>query len=303
MKPRRGLVAATALTLVLAACSSSTDVEPVGVSSESTAYLESVEEIQGRVNAGFDEVGNVLERSYPTREVFFAAVRDVGYEGLAASALSLAEELTPPPGYEADHESWVAHRRLAAEIAGEMNAAVEADDLQEMFRVMTVLAQDWAALLDGATREFCLEVAEGPNFCPPPDDLPGGEYGVSVYDTMRRGRYSTLGLFDFFEDMSPEERSVRLEEVQPGIEGTLKHTLEAMRAIEPPIDYQPEHQVMVEALEGLYLTALRITAANLARDDDEVRALFAQSLTIERTALAAISSEYLRIVGPWFGPG
>jgi hypothetical protein len=303
MNRPRGLTATIVLLLILAACSSPGEGEQAGVSGEAAAYLVSVGEIQARVDDGFDGVEDVLGRSYPTREVLITAIRDAGYEGLAATAASLAEELTPPVEHAADHEAWIAHRRLAREVAREVSAAAEADDLQEMFRVFTVLAQDWAALLDGATREFCLEVAEGPMLCPAPDDLPGGEYGRSVYDTLRHSTYSTFGLFDFFEDMSPEERSLRLEEVQPGIESALKEAMETMRTIEPPDAFESQHEVLVRFIEEQYVTALDITAANAAGDYPRVLDLFGLSRSNERRAREALSAEYLQIAGPLFGPG
>lgn len=299
----RNLTGGIALSMVLAACASAVQTDTVEPSAEATAYLNSVGEIQSRIEAGFEAVGDALGRSYPTREVLFSAIHDVGYQGIGATALSLAEELTPPASFETDHADWVAHRTLATEVAPELTLAIEGGDLQAMLGVFTRIDQDWAALLEGTSRDFCLAITTGSALCPAPDDLPGGDYGAEVYETLRINTLSTFGFFNFFGDMSPEERSLRLHEVQPRIEASLKAGGEAMKAIDPPADYEREHQALITYFEDQYATAVAITAANADLDDARIRELFGKSNVTFETAQSAMSLEYREIAAPWMGDG
>lgn len=64
-------------------------------------------------------------------------------------------------------------------------------------------------------------VGDDPAFlwrCAPDGPLPGGEYGIQVYEILRSSQLRTGTLFNLPLDMTPEERSERLGVVQPKIE-------------------------------------------------------------------------------------
>ena len=289
------------LGLVVAACAPISQAES-GESDEVSAYLSSVSSVQVRVDDGFDRVSEALTVSYNTREVLFSAIRDVEYQGIASSTLTLAEAISPPENYAADHEAWLAHRRLAVEKAKEITEAIEAQDLQAMFAVFTALDQDWAAIFVATHREFCLALNQDSLLCQAPDDLPGGEYGAEVYEVLRLNSLANLGLFDFFGDMSPEERSLRLDQVQPHIESNLKAGGDAIKAIDPPDEYEAEHRALIRYFDDQYANAVAITQANGERDDTTVIELFTASGIVFEAALDEMSPEYRKIAAPWVGP-
>jgi len=276
--------------------------DSIGQPSDEAAYLESVSDVQAGVEDGFDRVGEALASSYNTREVLFSAIRDVGYQEAATSALTLAEAIVPPEEFSDEHERWLAHRRLAVDKATEIAESIEVQDLQAMFAVFTALDQDWASIVASGHREFCLAVSQSPTFCPAPDDLPGGAYGAEVYEELRLNSLANLGLFSFFEDMSPQERSIRLEQVQPHIEANLIAGAEAMRDIDPPDEYETEHQVLIRYFDEQYANAVGITKANAEGDDAAVSQLFTASGAAFESALTQMSTEFRIIAAPWIGP-
>lgn len=301
----RNLAGFVALSMVLVTCGSAVqERDKVGeLSDEAAAYLDSVREIQGRVDDAFDDVDDALSRSYPTREVLLSSVQAVGYAGLAGTTFSLAQELTPPPEFETDHGSWLAHRRLATQESSLLTEAIEAGDLQAMFAVFTRLDQDFGDLLAPVDRDFCLAVTNGQDvICPAGEDLPGGNYGAEVYEALRLTVLSNLGFFDFFGDMSPDERALRLEEVQPYIEANLADGGNSLEAIAAPNKYKADHQVLIAFYEDQYATAVEITMANAERDNERVLELFAKSGVTADTAASALSAEYREIAAPLFDP-
>ncbi|MCL1592836.1 MAG: hypothetical protein M3132_00610 [Actinomycetia bacterium] len=290
------------LALVLGACAQTQQTELGEPSDDVSAYLSSVADVESTVEDSFDQVSDALAISYNTREVMFTAIRDVGYEAVVESALTQAEAINPAEGYVADHEAWLAHRLLATEKTVELTEALDAEDLQMMFAAFSVLDQDWAAVLRVSRREFCVAVSEFSALCQAPHDLPGGDYGAEVYEVLRLNTLATFGLFNFFGDMTPEERSLRLDEVQPQIESSLRAGGDAMKAIDPPDEYEVEHQALIRFFDDQYANAVAITQANSERDDATVLELFRASGVVFDVALKEMSDEYREIAAPWIGP-
>lgn len=290
---------AVALLLVAAACSTGTQSDPTSPSPEATEYLGAVEEIQGQVDDAFDSIQTAITQAYPTREVFFEAVTEVGYAGLASNALNRAETLSPPAGYEEDHEAWLAHRSAAPEFAEELELAVDQRDMQELLAVFTRVNQDFANVLTSTTREFCLVVSFDHDLCPAGDGLPGGDYGEEIYEILRLNSIANLGLFDFVADMSPEERATRLDLVQPRIEAGLKAGGDAFKEIEPPDEYQADHEAFIQYFDEQYATAVAITAANAEGDVTTVLQLFDESGAVVRRVVDSLSPDYREIAAPF----
>ena len=284
----------------LAACGGGQAVDELSPQQEQ--YLESIAEIQGRVDSAFESVEETMARTYNTREVLFAAIRDVGYEGVGVSVLVLAETLEPPPEYEDDHERWLAHRKLAVDLGPELTAAIGNQDIREMLEVFTALFEDWSDLVLSVEPEVCRALNQIDLLCPPQDDLPGGDYGVEVYEVLRREYLRTAELFNFFGDMSPSERALRLADVQPKIEASLKTGGDEMKAIDPPAEYEDDHRAIVDFFEQQLANAVAITEANAAGDDARVRQLFDASVVTFETAVAKLSPEYREIAAPFVGP-
>ncbi len=288
--------------LVLGACAPNQQAESGELSDEVSAYLSSVASVQSAVDDGDDQISDALDSSYNTRGLLFSAVRDAGFQGIMKSALTLAEAIRPPEDFVASHEAWLAHRLLATEKTAEIIEALEVEDLQMLLGVFTELGQDWAAMLAGSDREFCLAVERNSTLCQASDDLPGGEYGAEVYEVLRLNSLASLRLFIFAVDMSSEEQSLRLDQVQPRIESNLKAGGDAMKAIDPPDEYEAEHQALIRYFDDQYANAVAITQANSERDDAAISELFRASGVVADTALETMSDEYRKIAAPWIGP-
>ncbi|GMQ93654.1 MAG: hypothetical protein BMS9Abin12_1134 [Acidimicrobiia bacterium] len=287
---------------VLGACASTLQADSGELSDEVSTYLASVTSVESGVDDSFDRISDALANSYNTRNLLFSAFLDVGYQGVAESALTQAEAISPPEGFVADHAAWLAFRLFASEKSVEITEAIEAQDLQMMFAVFTALGQNWGAMLVGSSRDFCLAASETSNLCQAPDDLPGGEYGAEVYEALRLNILAVQGLFDFYPDMSPEERSLRLDQVQPGIESNLKAGGDAMKAIDPPDEFKAEHQALIRYYDDQYANAVAITQANKERDDATILDIFRASGVVYDVALGEMSAEYRKIAAPWVGP-
>ena len=288
---------AVAILLLITACSDAAD-DDVELSDAEQGYLTGVESVEDQFGQGFEAIADATSRVYPTREVLFAAVRDAGFTGLASTALTRAESMTPPSSFEDDHDTWLDFRATVVDLGDELEAALDAKDMQELLAVMTTLQQSVARVLGSTSRPFCLSMTLDPDLCDPPDDLPGGDYGSEVYELLRRNALSTLGLFDFIADMSPEERAIRLTQVQPTIEESLSSTGSSLEGIEPPGQFSDDHAVLVEFFEDQYATAVAITEAAAAGDNAIVIQLFERSGANYQLMSDALSADFEPIAAP-----
>ncbi|MDK1010670.1 MAG: hypothetical protein QGM46_06760 [Actinomycetota bacterium] len=262
------------LALVGSACSGDSAFESLGGTPEAVSYLEVVAEIEREYALGFQQVVQAITQSYATRGLLFETVGKVDFAGAAATALDDAQSATPPPDFAQEHDEWVQFRTVLVGVVEELESALARENMQELLAVNTSADQAHGSFLKGLTRTFCLAAAPDDSFCPAGADLPGGEYGQQVYEILRSHRLDVRGLFFFVEDMSPEERAVRLDEVQPEIESHLRSAGDAMARIEPPAEFAIEHDAFVRFFNESSVTAAAITEANSARDTERVLELF-----------------------------
>ena len=297
------LVAATAL--VVSACANGS-VDPAGAepSQEPETYLKAVAEISSDFDAVVASIDERMQQVYATREALLTAVADAGISGASQSALAKAEALTPTDEFETDHQAWIGHRVTIVDLAAELDVALENQDLQEALAVNGAMLRSRSSILLTTTREFCLAFAESDSgdLCVAGDGLPGGQYGLDAYEALRRYTLDTLGLFSFPLDLSPEERAVRLNEVQPSIERALKDTGEKMAELDPPSEFADDHAAFVRFFDEQHQTAVAITAANAERDNTEVLRLFDESGVVGDRLTDSLSQEYEPIAAPFFPP-
>ncbi|GMR02701.1 MAG: hypothetical protein BMS9Abin20_1047 [Acidimicrobiia bacterium] len=301
---RTWMVLGVGLALVGAACSGVSQADGSGDSLDTDAYLEVVANTESEYAQQFKTILEATTRSYSTRGVLFEAVDEAGFPGGAQLALTQAQGVTPPGDFAQDHANWIQLRSTIVGIAeDDFVPALESRDLQELLAVLTKVDQSYGSFLKGLSREFCLAAAFNSDLCPAGDDLPGGEYGQQVHEVLRINRLDTSGLFTFVADMSPEERSVRLAEVQPQIESSLKSAGDAMARIDPPSAFVEEHAAFVRFFEEQYSTAVAITEANAEGDDARVLILFGESGEVLNRLRQSITPEYGPIAVPFFATG
>ncbi len=298
------LVAATAL--VVSACGNGS-VDPAGaeLSEEAEAYLEAVGEISSDFGDVFASIDERMNQVYGTREALLTAIADAGIPGASQSALVRADALSPPDELQRDHQAWIEYRMAIVSLADDLTVALEKQDLQEVLGVNDAMLRRVSILALNASRDFCLavgQVDEGA-LCVAGEGLPGGQYGLDAYEALRRFTLDTQGFFDFPPDLSPEERAVRLNEVQSYIEKALKDTGEKMAGFDPPSEFVDDNAAFVRYFEEQYQTAVAITAANAQRDNTEVLRLFEESGVVVDRLTDSLSEEYEPIAAPFFPDG
>jgi uncharacterized protein (DUF1330 family) len=295
-----------AMAIVVSACGTGS-ADPAGseISEEAEAYLEAVAEISSNFGAVFASIDERMQQVYGTREALLTAIADAGIPGASESALVRADALSPPEEFERDHQVWIEYRIAIVALADELTAALEKQDLQEVLGVNDAMLRRVSVLALNASRDFCLAVGqidEGA-LCVAGDGLPGGQYGLDAHEALRRFTLDTLGFFAFPPDLSPEERAVRLNEVQSYIEKALKDTGERMAELNPPSEFAEDNAAFVRYFEEQYQTAVAITAANAQRDTTEVLRLFEESGVVADRLTDSLSDEYEPIAAPFFPDG
>lgn len=290
------------LALVGSACSGGSEFENLGGAPQAVAYLEVVAEIEREYGQAFQQMDEAITQSYATRGLLFETVGEVDFAVAAATALDDAQSATPPPELAQDHDEWIQFRMLLVGITEELGLALASENMQGVLAVNANADQARGSLLKGVSRAFCLAVAPDDSFCPSSAELPGGEYGQQVYEILRSHRLDVLGLFFFVADLSPEERAVQLDEVQPRIELHLRLAGDAMARIEPPAEFAVEHDGFVRFFNEQSVTAAAITEANSARDTERVLELFAESGGNVRRLISSLTPEYEPISVAYFGP-
>lgn len=288
------------IALFASACSSATaegsSVDP----STAAEYLAEVREIEGEYASGFADIREATTQSYATRNVLFGAVEDAGFAEAAERALSRAAATSPPPGLTRDHDTWIQYRSAIENISeDDYGQAIENGNLQELLAILTTFEQQYGSLLANTGREFCLAASIDPDLCTAGDDLPGDEYGQRIHEILRQNKLRSFGLFTFPDDMSAEERSVRLGEVQPRIESSLKAAGDAMAQITPPDEFAADHAAFLRYFEEQYGVAGAITKANAEGDDGRVLELFRESGVVAGRVAQAESSGFARISAPF----
>lgn len=296
------LVAATAL--VVSACGNgSVDPAAAELSQEAEAYLEVVAEISDDFGAVMGSIDERMSQVYGTREALLAAIADAGIPGASQSALVRAEALSPPDELERDHQSWIEYQMAIVGLADELTGALENRDLEGVLAVNDAMLKQVSAIQLNASREFCLAFTQLDDLCRAVGGLPGGQYGLDAHEALRLFMLDTQGLFNFPPDLSPEERAVRLNEVQSYIENALKGTAETLAGLEAPPEFESDHAAFVRYFEEQHQTAISITAANAERDTAEVLRLFDESGVVLDRLTDSLSDEYEPISAPFFPDG
>jgi hypothetical protein len=307
IRQRGGVVALIAATaLVVSACGDgSVDPAAAELSQEAEAYLGAVSEISSDFGAVMGSIDERMNQVYATREALLTAVADAGIPGASENALVRADALSPPEGFQRDHEAWIEHRITIVALADELTAALDNHDLEEALAVNDAMLRSVAAILLNATRDFCLAFSESDfgDVCVAGEGVPGGQYGLDAHEALRRFTLDTQGFFDFPADLSPEERAVRLNKVQTYIENALRDAGEKMAELNPPSEFADDNAAFVRYFDEQYQTAVAITAANAERDDTEVLRLFDESGVVADRLTDSLSDEYEPIAAPFFPDG
>ena len=301
-----GGVVLLAFTL-LAACGSAGDTPPPTPDPTSAptatraeaSYLEQVRALETELEAAFGSIGELLSRAYPVREVFLTAVVEADLDGVFESVLRQAELLDPADRFKADRQLYVHMLQDSYPLALESNRAVEDEDLSGAFLARARSGVNRGAFDLESSEAFCapivpenlLSTGQAPP-CSRPADLPGGEYGITLYDIMRHYEVEFSPWVSSFPlAMLPDEFLGALLALNLEIEVVIAEALEAAEQLEPPDELLTDHQRLLQYFRENLELAQAITATAREQDIDKLRnGYFPQSGVVADTAIEAFQT-------------
>ena len=292
---------AVILTLAVAvACSDDAD-ETVTVpptlsppSADDIAYLDAIRGIDEQIGSIVNEIDEALNASWPTRGRLFAVLDEAELATTFVTMLEQASALEPPDGYNADHQLYLASLSESAELAEEMQAAIDEEDLVNFRLRITDLFLSRANLLLRASLTFCSGVLQQsqPPHCLPPVPAPAGEYGAALRDIGRR--YQTefnARVGSFPPAMTAEERNTALGVLQPAIISALEQAGDEVSALDPPDEFRADHEVILRYFTDTLDVSRAISQAAEDADQEALDAQFGRSGSVLCEAARAFSDE------------
>ena len=266
------------------------------------AYLLRVASAEAPWVDGIERFDNILSSAFSSRDAFARAVFDAQLDDAAAESLAAAEALEPPQSLQADHDAWLAFRRAVIDLEPQLVEAVATSDTAGVLEIRRAFGEIEADFLLSISRLFCLHL-QGVNpaeHCPAGDDLPGGDYGKAAFEVLREYGIRVGPLFRTSPNLTPDERSDYLTEVQPEIEVLLQQAWEGLDALTPPPELSADHQALLTYFAGQHATAMAITTANKIRDDAAISQLYEQSGALFQDLQSSLSETVRPIVDPAF---
>lgn len=291
-----------AAVVAVSALASSCSLLELSAEQEEEAYLIQVAQAEAPWLSAIERFDRTLSGTYSTRQAYVVAIRDAGLAEGARDALAAAKSLTPPQQLVDDHDHWLEFRGAVESVAPALTEAAMNGDVLGALAVRRTLGDAEADFLLSIGRTFCLhlEAVNPASDCPPDDSLPGGEYGVAAYETLREYAIRAGPLFLTSNAFDDSQRTRYLAEVQPGIEALLHDTGERLAGLSPPPELAADHEALRRYFEEQYEVAVEITGANAAGDQDRVGALYDQFAAHLEQLQAALSDAARPIVDPAF---
>jgi hypothetical protein len=222
--------------------------------SEETAYLESVSEAFDLFSANLEEFNTLFGQAWPLPSLLFMALEEAGAGEALDSTLVALEKMEPPKRFTADHALLVAgvrEARIADQVIGQ--AVADVDILSFSLGNMS-LGQKQGEMRLSLSEALCnaAEPSEGDkhdSICerPRPDD---GNYGEEVFALMSelqielvpRARLEIPAFaFDLAEDI--------FSAITPEVVRVLESAISTAADMEPPQEFEDDHQRLVEYLE------------------------------------------------------
>ena len=250
-------------TLLALACSSSDPTPtptatsiptPTAPNQNEIQYFEEVRAARTITDENFENFRNVFGRIYPTRGALLQALESAGVGTSFDATLEELEQISPPPKYEADHQSLVSGTRQLSELDRNARDAVLKGDLVTFSLVNGQMARSTASTFDSLSPSFCSQLSisdDRGSPCLPVDPLPGGSYGNEVFLTLRNvassvfaGASSTA----FALSLTPTEIAEVTEREFPLLTGSFSEYATQIRDLQPPPEMAEDHQRLVDFL-------------------------------------------------------
>lgn len=260
-------------------------------------------------------VGTFVERlssTYSNRDSYFDALMDLELRGALGAVVERAGRLDPPEAYATEFRLWVGSLDEQVALAGEMETAVAARDLDGVASAAARLRAELAGLLfeiTASSPDFCRALAGGiqpgpregrfvETTCVASEEMPGGRYGQQANLIARETAATVFPLiaapFDLFED---DEQVAYLAEIQPIVEDEFAGARTSLAELSPPAELAGDHDAALTYLSAIADVARRITQAAEANDQQALRALFDESARPQAELRRSLSDGGRRIFG------
>ena len=249
--------------LAVAACGTS------DLSAEEEEYFEEVRAAQALTESKFENFSAIFGRAWPLRSFLIDALLEAGVGTAFTGTLEALEELTPPERFRADHERMVEVTRESVRVDGEIAQAVKDDDLARFVLLNGELGQVNSSVAPGFSTAFCEHTDVGGELCGPAGPVPGGEYGASVHEALRRfePRFGTgMGVLAFPLTLRPDELATVLATQGSTFREQLQEVRAQVGSLTPPEELRADHDRLVAYYDGFIDGVSKLTAAAEAGD-------------------------------------
>ena len=249
-------------TLLAFACSGSdptptptptTVPTPTAPNENELAYFEEVRSARTLTEENFENFSSIFGSIYPTRGALIQALENAGVGTAFDATLEELEQISPPPKYEADHQSLVSGTRQLSELDKDAAEAVRKGDLVTFSLVNGEMARSTSSMMDGLSPSYCsrLSIPGGQEVpgCRPVDPLPAGSYGIELSQTLRNFASSlfTGGASTAFAlSLTPTEIAEVAEREFPLLIGAFSEYATQIRDLQPPEEMAEDHQRLVD---------------------------------------------------------
>ena len=302
MSIRRPLWSTTAMAvavvtaLAVAACSD--------LSSEEEEYCEEVRAAQALTASKFENFNTIFGHAWPLRSFLIDALLEAGVGAAFTGKLEALEELTPPERFRADHERMVETVRESVRVDGEIAQAVKDDDLARFVLLNGELGDVNSSVAPGFSMAFCEQTDVGGELCGPAGPVPGGEYGASVNEALRRfePRFRTgMGVFAFPLTLRPDERATVLATQGSTFGEQLREVRAQVGSLTPPVELRADHDRLVAYYDGFIDRLNKLIAATEAGDVEAAQnQFFGFQAQFCETRQSFSSSQFKELVGVHF---
>jgi hypothetical protein len=273
-------VAVAATGMIAASCGSP---EPTGpdptptLTPTETAYVGDLRSAWGRFFAKNAAFGTAFQQTWPLRTRLFTTLRDAGAGTAFVGTLEALEGLTPPERFTADHDIVIAAVRDLVRIDVEAREAIDREDLVGFFVANRRLGEVMSAASFRLSPLVC-RAGEPPNFplaslCSREAPAPGGEYGAQLDDALRRLEAVSRqvgGLVGFKNTLEPSEFLGLMAAEVSKSRDQLSAANAEIKSLQPPSEYQADHDTFVRYLEDRLQRAGELVEAAGAGDYDGV---------------------------------
>ena len=281
---------------------------PTALSAGEMEYFEQVQAAQKLTESKFENFGAIFGRAWPLRSFLIDALLEAGVGTAFTGTLEALEGLSPPERFRAEHERMVDVTRELVRLDGEAAQAVKDGDLARFVLVNGELGQVSFSVLPGFSAAFCQNAFvtddERAALCGPAGPVPGGEYGASVYEALRRfepGFSSAAGVFGFPLSLRPEELATVLATQGSTFGEQLREVRAQVESLTPPEELRADHDRLVAYYDGFIDRVDKLIAATEAGDVETAQnQFFGFRANFCETRGSFSSSQFKELVGLHF---